>query len=176
MRMTEKTIVYFHGYNSSPATDKVGLLKEHFNDVHAFPIDVDPDISLPYLENQIMDLIVSDINSERELVFVGTSLGAWYAGYMAHKFRMEGTHCVLINPAYSLDALKIDLDFPQNVKEKYARIGFACPARTKFFIASNDEVIDFTNFHRDNVTYVENADHRFNGEPFNQVIEYIKNI
>lgn len=172
----EKTIVYFHGYGSSPTSDKVVILKEHFLDVHAFAIDVDPDISLPYLEKQIMDLIVSDINSQKELVFVGTSLGASYAGYMAHKFRMEGRHCVLINPAYSLDALKIDFDIPQHIKEKYACIGFACPARTKFFIASNDEVIDFSNFHRDNITYDEHADHSFNGEPFNQVIEYIKNI
>jgi|APCry1669191812_1035378.scaffolds.fasta_scaffold05657_4 hypothetical protein len=174
--MTEKTIIYFHGYGSSPATDKVQTLKEHFSEVHAFPINIDPDFSLPYLEEEIDNLIVSNLNSEKELVFIGTSLGAWYAGQMASKFRLEGSRCVLINPAHSMESIKIDLPIPENIKEKYNHLGFICPLHTKFFIANNDEVIDFTNFHPKNATYVKEADHRFNGKPFENVIEYVKGL
>lgn len=174
--MTEKIIIYFHGYGSSPATDKVQTLKEHFSEVHAFPIDIDPDVSLPYLEQEIDNFIMSNINSEKELVFVGTSLGAWYAGRLANKFRLDGSRCVLINPAYSMKAIKIDLPIPQNIKDKYNRFGFICPVRTKFFIATNDEVIDFSDLHPKNVTYDEKADHRFNGKPFEEVIQYIKSL
>jgi len=171
--MTEKTVFYFHGYGPSPTTDKVSVLKEHFGKVFAFPIDVDPDVSIPFLEKEIDDALVSNINSENKIVFIGTSLGAWYAGRMACLY---GVDCVLINPAYSLDALKVDLPISDEIKAKYEQLGFAHPSSAKFFVATNDEVIDFSGFNQKNTTYVENADHRFNGEPFEKVIQYVKDL
>ena len=70
MHMTENGIIYFHGYGSSPNTDKVKLLKEHFSEVYAFPIDVDPDKSLPYLEEEIENVFYGTINVPSKLVFV----------------------------------------------------------------------------------------------------------
>lgn len=173
--MSDKTVIYFHGYGSSPNTDKVKLLKEQFHTVLAFPIDVDPDVSIPYLEKQIDNFLVSNINSQSEIIFVGTSLGAWYAGRMASLF---GVRCVLINPCYSQHAVKIDLGIPEEIKAKYGELGFSYPYNAQFFIAEDDEVINFEEF-KDNVkkiTWVENAGHRFNGPEFQQVIEYIKNL
>lgn len=165
-------IIYFHGFGSSPNTDKVTELRKHFSEVHAFPIDVDPDKSLPYLEEEIDHILASSINSEKPLVFVGTSLGAWYAGYFAKLFHAPA---VLINPCFSFGVLKTDLGISEEIKAKYAKIGFQRPEETTFFIAQNDEVIDFTQFHPVGRTiYNKNADHRFNGEPFEQVIEYLK--
>lgn len=166
-------IIYFHGYGSSPNTDKVTELRKHFSEVYAFPIDVDPDKSLPYLEEEIDHILASNINSEKPLVFVGTSLGAWYAGYLASLFHAPA---VLINPCFSFGVLKTDLGISEEIKAKYEVIGFQRPAETTFFIAQNDEVIDFSNFHPVGRTiYNKKADHRFNGEPFNEVIELLSN-
>lgn len=167
-------IIYFHGYGSSPNTDKVTELRKHFSEVHAFPIDVDPDKSLPYLEEEIDHILASSINSEKPLVFVGTSLGAWYAGRLA---KLYYTPAVLINPCWSFKAVKTDLGISEEIKAKYETLGFEYAVHeTTFFLATNDEVIDFTNFHPSAKTiYNDKADHRFNGEPFEQVIEYLKN-
>lgn len=170
---TNKRIIYFHGFGSSPSTDKVTQLKEQFETVLAFPINVDPEISLPYLEQEIDSYLLENLNSDQESVFIGTSLGAWYAGRLAKVF---GAKAVLVNPAYSLDALKVDLPISDEIKAKYNNLGFEYPEDAKFFIATNDEVIDFSSFAPSNTTYNENADHRFNGEPFEDVIRYVKDL
>lgn len=170
-------IIYFHGYGSSPNTDKVAELRKHFSEVHAFPIDVDPSKSLPYLEEEIDHILASNINSEKPLIFVGTSLGAWYAGRLAKLFHSP---CVLINPCYSFEAVKTDLGVSPEIKAKYEALGFEYPEgkQTTFFLADNDEVIDFEKLYShliwDRLHLVEGADHRFNGEPFEQVIEFLK--
>ncbi len=171
--MTQPGIIYFHGYNSSPNTDKVTELRKHFSEVYAFLIDVDPDKSLPYLEAEIDHILASSINSDKPLVFVGTSLGAWYAGHLAKMFYSPA---VLINPCWSFDAVKVDLGIADEIKAKYETLGFEYPENTTFFIAQNDEVIDFSHFHPLNTRtiYNKNADHRFNGEPFERVIELLK--
>lgn len=176
MMKTEPTIIYCHGYASSPNTDKVTELRKHFKEVLAWQIDVDPDKSLPYLEEEIDQYLAGHINEEGPLVFVGTSLGAWYAGYLAKLYHAPA---VLINPCYSFDAVKVDLGIPEEIKAKYEAIGFQYPERTTFFVAVNDEVIDMQAFAPESTTYHKmrtntTADHRFNGEPFENVIEYIK--
>ena len=181
MSMMKKTpsIIYFHGYGSSPNTDKVKVLREHFSDVQSFSIDVDPDKSLPYLEEEIDHYITLSINDERPLVMIGTSLGAWYAGYFACLYYAPA---ILINPCYSFDAIKNDLGISSEIKNKYQWIGFKYPANTKFFIDPNDEVIDMGPFIKRLETakiiyepeLVPGATHRFNGEPFNKVIEFLK--
>ena len=173
--MTENGIIYFHGYGSSPNTDKVTELRKHFSEVYAFPIDIDPDKSLPYLEAEIEHIFTSTIHVPSKLIFVGTSLGAWYAGRMAKMFYSPA---VLINPCFSFDAIKVDLGIPAEIKAKYEALGFKYPEKTTFFIAPNDEVIDFKSPYPlevwKNVHLDESADHRFNGEPFEHVIEFLK--
>jgi predicted esterase YcpF (UPF0227 family) len=171
--MSDAGVIYFHGYGSSPTSDKVGLLSQHFKEVYAFPIDIDPEKSIPYLIAQIDNVLVNTINSDEPLVMVGTSLGGWYAGLMAKFFYSPA---VLINPAYSLERLKIELEIPEEIKRKYQEIGFQYPEDTKFFISEEDEVIDFTGFSPYNTTRVPNSTHRFNGPEFSQVIDYIKTI
>jgi len=176
--MSDKIVFYFHGYGSSPLTDKVLTLKENFENVYAFPIDLNPDVSLPYLIEAIYDTILSKhLNDNREIVFIGTSLGAWYAGRMACAFSYA--KCVLINPAYSFDDVKVDLPISEEVKTRYKNLGFIFPTHnTTFFIAENDEVIDFSNLKTGKSRRINNpnADHRFNGEPFEEVIQFVKNL
>jgi hypothetical protein len=187
MHMLEKQqpgIIYFHGYGSSPATDKVTVLKEHFSEVYAFPIDINPAISLPYLEEQIEKIFDDTVNLDTDLIFVGTSLGAWYAGRLAKKYYSPA---VLINPCYSFKEVKIELDIPEKIKNVYDERGFIYPVFSKFFIDPEDEVINMAplieSLKQESVMdmlqyepcYTPGATHRFNGEPFERVIEFIKN-
>lgn len=173
----KKLIFYFHGLGSSPNTDKVARLRSRFESVYAFPIDVDPDVSLPKLDDQIMSALQEhENNCDTEVVFVGTSLGGWYAGNLAEGWKVK---CVLINPAYSLYARKTprSCEMTPEIVEKYESIGFAYPEETKFFMSTTDEVIDFEPFKdtlsKEDVTWVENSNHRFNGPEFDAVMDYI---
>lgn len=176
MMKTEPTIVYCHGYASSPNTDKVKELRKNFSEVLAFPIDPDPDVSIPFLEEEIDYHLLDNINSEKGLVFVGTSLGAWYAGRLACLY---GCPAVLINPYYSSAAKKIDVGLPKELGEKYDALGFSFPENTRFFLGTNDEVIDFSELVQKYPAIWTQwcpAGHRFNGPEFQQVIDYLKTL
>ena len=169
-------IFYFHGYGSSPNSDKVARLKEHFPFVYAFPIDIDPDVSLPYLKKEIEKTRLKHVASESvDLVFVGTSLGGWYASELAHPFDCDA---VIINPAYAPQHTLPELGVPSEVRAKYHDMVY--PPKTKYFIGRQDEVIDFEpitgKLKRLNTLWVEGAGHRFNGKEFDLVIDYIKSL
>ena len=87
----KKVIVYCHGYASSNKTDKVFRLKKMLPDaeVHAWNIAIDPEISIPYLTGKIdLDILATNPLEENiNLIFVGTSLGGWYASKLADIYK-----------------------------------------------------------------------------------------
>lgn len=169
-----KVIVYCHGFCSSANTPKVDRLRAVKNSVvHAWDIDVDPLESLPYLFEKIdIDVMLNKLHEPCKVIFVGTSLGAWYASTLANAY---GADAVLINPSYD----------PSSSLDKYGVSPLICSRyfeiswndRFKYFIAVDDEVIDFAPV-RDKLdavgaVFVENSDHRFNGPEFDAVIAAI---
>jgi predicted esterase YcpF (UPF0227 family) len=170
-------VFYFHGYNSTPNSGKVDRLREHFPNTFAYPIDIDQDKSVGWLMNQIFLEFLDFINDEKsKVVFVGTSLGAWYAAKMAEVYKVKD--CILINPCYSPRSMLQKYGVPQDILEKYSDMTFA--EDYKYFIAKDDDVIDFNpvldTLGNMDVTWTETGMHRFNGPEFDQVIEYIKNL
>lgn len=90
-------IVYLHGFASSGTSAKVDALRSRFgNDAVLAP-------DLPFDPTKVMSLI-NDIVSEfiktrkvgEKLVFVGTSLGAFYANFFGHVYDCP---IVLVNPS-----------------------------------------------------------------------------
>lgn len=169
-------VVYFHGYGSSPNTDKVAALRDGLGvPVHAFPIDVDPDVARAQLTHNIDMLLLDDMHAPDRVVFVGTSLGGWWASEMADLY---GVPAVVINPsrdpARTLDRYGV----PELTRAKYSPIKMSID--NVYFFAERDDVIDNTKLrevlltHGYEVYVDETADHRFNGKPFERVIEYIK--
>lgn len=175
--MKKYLIFYFHGYNSSPATDKVARLKSVFPDTYAFDINIDPDISLSHLENNI-DLTLMDheyLNlHDLEIVFIGTSLGAWYASKLADKYNVRS---ILINPCYDPTNSLKKFGVSEHIRNKYVPIDWIKDA--VYYIAKNDEVIDFNpvkdNLNNLNTFWIDNANHRFNGPEFEKMMNDIKN-
>jgi len=92
------TIVYLHGFNSAPQSVKGRILARA-----AAALPDPPRFHLPQLHHRparAMDDVCAWIDREapagRDLTLIGSSLGGFYATYLAERY---GARAVLINPA-----------------------------------------------------------------------------
>lgn len=174
----KKLIVYFHGFGSSPNTDKVVRLKKEADfEVYAFPINIDYDVSIKELEHNIDMMLATDPEQPVKLVFVGTSLGGWWAKKMSKMYQCKA---VVINPSVAPNESLKKYGVSDEICEKYHPI--APYEVDKYFFAEHDEVIDNVEFRQNlinagyDVTIVKDANHRFNGESFELVVKYLKGL
>jgi len=93
------TIVYLHGFRSSPASVKATQFRQA---VEMLPIEVRPQLHVPDLQHrpsaaiaQVADWVAQCANIA-DLTFVGSSLGGYYATHLAERF---GARAAMINPA-----------------------------------------------------------------------------
>jgi uncharacterized protein len=98
-----RTLVYLHGFRSSPASIKARRLSEH---VAALPEATRPKLHVPELTDRPAAAIAAVAQwVERHadaalLTFVGSSLGGYYATHLAERF---DARAVMINPAVRPD-------------------------------------------------------------------------
>jgi len=90
-----KTILYFHGFASSSNSNKAKVLKKYISTNYK-----NAEIIIPDLDNNFK-IAVSQIHKliesvKHPIVFMGSSLGGYYASYFSTKLK---TKSVLINPA-----------------------------------------------------------------------------
>lgn len=169
------TIFYFHGYNSSPNTDKVSRLKQILNsDVFAFNINIDPVIALSNLKENITNALLDCIGNFGPVIFVGTSLGAWYAAELTTYFAVDQT--ILINPCFDPGRLLKKYNVDQNILDKYSSIGpIVFNQLYQVVIGNQDEVINYNTCNFGNArVYHYDGSHRFNGPEFDNVIKLIE--
>ena len=92
-----RKLLYIHGFNSSPQSHKAQLLCQYMRqknrlDLLLYPqIPVVPEDAMIFLEQ-----LVTETLKTHELSFVGSSLGGYYATYLAEKYSASA---VLINPS-----------------------------------------------------------------------------
>lgn len=89
-------IFYFHGFASSGSSTKVDKLRERFGNDNVIAPDLPFD---PKDVCQLVNSLVLNFYQQRQdekLVFVGTSLGAFYANYFGHLY---DSPLVLVNPS-----------------------------------------------------------------------------
>lgn len=93
-----RTLIYLHGFRSSPASAKARMLSEA---IAALPASARPALHVPGLDHRpavamksILDLASSA--SPEALTFVGSSLGGFFATYAAERL---GARAVLVNPS-----------------------------------------------------------------------------
>ena len=96
--MTRATLVYLHGFNSSPRTVKGRKLA-----AAAAALADPPRVHLPALHDRpataMRDVCVwvdANVAELASLTFIGSSLGGYYATWLAEKY---GCRAVVINPA-----------------------------------------------------------------------------
>ena len=97
MNSSRPLIIYIHGFNSSPASEKAQVFAEfcHRNDDYSLAVPAlshDPEKALAQLEALIRDA------GGKVYLLVGSSLGGYYATWLAEKY---GCRAALVNPAVS---------------------------------------------------------------------------
>ena len=174
----KKIVVYFHGYKGSIENAKVERLKLEKNlKVFAFPIDIDPILAEVQVCSGIDSILVDNMHTKDDLVFVGTSLGAWLAAELAMKYDCKA---ILINPSNAPQVSLKKFDLPLELLKKYGNIKES--KKFSYFFVENDNVIpnhDYRNVLKligAKVFVIEDADHRFEGKAFEHVVEYIKKL
>ena len=94
MRELQPRVVYLHGFNSSPASHKARLFAEYCNQ-HRITAVV-PELS--HDPGLAMSTAESCVKTHKPVLLVGSSLGGYYATYLAEKYSLKAA---LINPAVS---------------------------------------------------------------------------
>lgn len=170
-------IVYFHGFGSSPNTDKVARLKTAFPDdyIYAFPIGIDPDFAEKELTRNINNALVEHLNENIVLFFIGTSLGGWWASSFGYDYQCTA---ILINPSPHPQDTLSHYGISQDICDKYTDITYY-PEKDYYFFAKHDEVIDPSydlNWPHLFLYDQPSVGHRFNGPEFDDVIALINSL
>ena len=95
--MKPRKLLYLHGFNSSPQSHKALLVSQYMAEKNCAELLICPQIpAVPEEARQFLEDIVEKALKDSQLSFVGSSLGGYYATYLAEKY--TGT-AVLINPS-----------------------------------------------------------------------------
>jgi uncharacterized protein len=153
-------LIYIHGFNSSPDSYKASLLRSFAEKINM------PDVlqvpALSYVPAQAMDQLMTIIKNYqahsgiRPLCFIGSSLGGYYATWLAEKF---DSRVVLINPVVKPSELFTDyLGYNRNTftgeefsltmdhvlqLEKFKIKKITNPDRYLLMLQSGDEILDY---------------------------------
>ncbi len=112
-------LIYIHGFNSSPASHKSQLLHDRLKAMGRAAEFSCP--ALPYSPAAAAEMLRKEIGTQppRGVTLVGSSLGGYYATYLAEKL---GLRAVLVNPAIKpYEGLRAYLGKQENLytHEKY---------------------------------------------------------
>ena len=95
--MKPHKLLYLHGFNSSPDSLKAQLIKQYMVANQCADRLLCPQIpEVPEEARAFLELLVEQHIEDFNLSFVGSSLGGYYATYLAEKY--SGT-AVLVNPS-----------------------------------------------------------------------------
>lgn len=183
-------IVYLHGFGSSGNSEKSQALKARFGDENVWSPD------LPLDADEVINMVANYVHrvNDYPIVFVGTSLGGFYANYFAQRFDCPS---VLVNPAFnpgqSLSkslgehknyATGLPFELTQDHLGKWVAmrndITDTNGALVNLFIALDDEVIDAGQMieafphYRYRKTF-EQAGHRFSSH-WSEVVDFVETI
>ncbi len=95
--MKTQKLLYLHGFNSSPQSHKAQLVTQYMSANDCLDQLICPQIpAAPEEARLFLVKLVEETLENHQLSFVGSSLGGYYATYLAEKY--SGT-AVLINPS-----------------------------------------------------------------------------
>ena len=149
-------IVYLHGFRSSPASIKATRLREFVEALSSPPL-----LHVPALHHRpsiamqgVIDWV--ERHADDDVAFIGSSLGGFYATYLAERF---GARAVMINPAVRpYDALASSLGMQTNLStgeafevthehmdelRAMAVARITQPDRYFLLVETGDEVLDY---------------------------------
>ncbi|MGH8701134.1 MAG: YqiA/YcfP family alpha/beta fold hydrolase [Burkholderiales bacterium] len=146
-------LIYIHGFNSSPASAKAQLLMARLEALGRGAEFAAP--ALPHSPAQAAAMLDALAARHSGAALVGSSLGGYYATWLAEK---HGMRAVLLNPvvrAYELLAPLVGRQKTFHTAEEYEftsqhvaqlralEVERVTPARYLLIVAKGDEVLDF---------------------------------
>lgn len=102
-------LIFLHGFNSGGGSNKASFLRDNMPDFEHYSPDLpyEPDAAIALLANTIEAAIVEG----RDVALVGSSMGGFYAEYLAARY---GLASVLINPLVDQSLLRYKIGPQQN--------------------------------------------------------------
>mgnify|MGYP000061666791 FL=1 len=95
--MKTRKLLYLHGFNSSPQSHKAQLITRYMHARGCLDLLICPQIpSVPGEARLFLEQLVEETLDEHQLSYAGSSLGGYYATYLAEKYSGSA---VLINPS-----------------------------------------------------------------------------
>lgn len=95
--MKAQKLLYLHGFNSSPQSHKAQLINQYMDQQQCLKQLLCPQIpTSPEEARLFLEQLVEQTLENYQLNFVGSSLGGFYATYLAEKYSAKAT---LINPS-----------------------------------------------------------------------------
>ena len=95
--MKSQKLLYLHGFNSSPQSHKAQLVAQYMAAHNCLDLLLCPQIpTVPEEARQSLEQIVEQTLQHHALNYIGSSLGGYYATYLAEKYSGSA---VLINPS-----------------------------------------------------------------------------
>ena len=95
--MKTQKLLYLHGFNSSPQSHKAQLITQYMQKKHKYDLLLCPQIPVvPEEARLFLEQLVEKTLENYQLSFAGSSLGGYYATYLAEKYSGSA---VLINPS-----------------------------------------------------------------------------
>ena len=93
----KKKLLYLHGFNSSPQSHKAQLIAQYMQQRNCLDLLLSPQIPVVPEEARVfLEQLVEETLKTHSLSFAGSSLGGYYATYLAEKYAATA---VLINPS-----------------------------------------------------------------------------
>lgn len=178
-------IIYIHGFNSSPASSKAQLLKARLEVLGRGAEFAAP--ALPRTPAQAAALLDALAARHPHAALVGSSLGGYYATYLAEKHDLKA---VLLNPAvrpYELLAPHVGRQKNFHTGEEYdftarhiaelqsLEVDRIMPERYLLLAATGDEVLDYraavTRYQGCRQIVIEGSDHGLS-----DFVDYLKSV
>jgi len=146
-------LIYIHGFNSSPASFKAGLIQHELERRGRGEDFLAP--ALPHSPAAAAALLERLARTRRDACVIGSSLGGFYATWLAERY---GVRAVLVNPAvrpYELLAGEVrrqrnfhtgeEYDFTaQHLAELRAlEVVAITPERYLLLVETGDEILDY---------------------------------
>ena len=146
-------VIYIHGFNSSPASSKAGAIRRELERRGRVEDFLAP--ALPHSPAGAAALLEQMVRAHRDPCLIGSSLGGFYATWLAETC---GARAVLVNPAvrpYELLAGLVGRQKNFHTGEEYEftlqhiaelralEVGAIAPARYLLLVETGDEVLDY---------------------------------
>lgn len=172
-------LIYIHGFNSSALSFKAGLMRERLATLGRAAEFACPELD-PHPKRAIVQLeaLITGVGST-SVALVGSSLGGYYATYLAEK---HGVRAALINPAVRpYEGLRDYLGLQRNLytgaqyeftaqhlaELRALEVARITPGRYLLLVTTGDEVLDYrlatAKYSGCEQIVVEGGDHGFSG-------------